>query len=155
MEGVIAHELSHIKNEDIKLMTVITILVGIVVGISDIFLRTLWFSDRERREGNILALVGLILMILSPIFAYLLQMAISRKREFLADAGAVLLTRYPEGLISALLKISQNPTVKFASAGTAHLFIVQPLKKTPWFLKIWMSHPPIEERILALKKAME
>lgn len=136
IEGVISHELSHIGNKDMLLMTVVVVLVGFVSIISNWFMRSMWFGglgrDRNREEGqagSILALVGIILAILSPIVAILIQLAISRKREFLADASGALLTRYPEGLASALEKIAADKTpMKTASTANAHLYISNPFK---------------------------
>jgi len=158
IEGVLAHELSHIQNYDTRLMTIATILVGFVALVSDWFLRWGWFdSDSDKKEGNaILFLIGIILAILAPLFAQLLQLAVSRKREFLADASAALLTRYPQGLASALRKIAADSTpLKVASPATAHLFIANPFKdkkKTNFLQKLFSTHPPIEERIAALEK---
>jgi heat shock protein HtpX len=157
LEGVLAHELSHIGNRDILLQTVVVILVGLVVLISDWFLRWTWLGGRRRdnREGGQLAtimlLIGLGLAILSPFFAFLIQMAISRKREFLADADGALLTRYPEGLAKALEKISADRTpLRVANKAMAHMYIANPFKGrkvAKWF----MTHPPVEERIKNLR----
>jgi len=160
MEGVIAHELSHIGNYDIRLMMVIVILVGIVVLMSDWFLRLSFFGDnRDSGELGIIFLVaGIVLTLLSPLFATLIQLAVSRKREFLADASGALLTRYPEGLAEALEKISadKNP-LKVANKATAHLYITNPLKEHKgthrgWFAGLFDTHPPIEERIKRLRE---
>ncbi|MDO8601121.1 MAG: M48 family metallopeptidase [bacterium] len=154
LEGVISHELSHIGNKDMLLMTMVVVLVGFISILSNIFTRSL-FGRRDDRNGGqaglILAIVGIVLAILSPIVAMLIQMAISRKREFLADASGALLTRYPEGLASALEKIGadKNP-MKTASASTSHLFIANPLKGQS-FLTLFSTHPPLEERIKALR----
>jgi heat shock protein HtpX len=158
LEGVLAHELSHIGNRDMLLQTVVVILVGLVVLMADYFLRySLYFGGGRRSSrsggnlGAIMIVVGLLLAILSPIFASLLQMAISRKREFLADASGALLTRYPEGLASALEKISADPTqLKTASKATAHLFIANPFRGKK-ISKLFMTHPPTEERVAALR----
>jgi len=158
LEGVIAHELSHIGNRDILLQTVVVVLVGAITMIADIFVRGRLFRGR-RSEGEgggqaqaILLLVGLVFIILSPIFAKLIQLAISRKREFLADASGALLTRYPEGLASALVRISQNPIpLRVANTATAHLYIANPLKNKG-LSKLFMTHPPIEERIKRLRE---
>lgn len=162
LEGVIAHELSHIGNRDILISTIVVILVGFIALLSDFFLRfSFWGGMRRDDRGDnrvraILMLIGIILAILAPIAATLIQLAISRKREFLADASAGLLTRYPEGLASALEKISQFPaSVKRASNATAHLYIASPFKgkkATGWLAKLFMTHPPIEERIKALRE---
>ena len=162
MEGVIAHELSHIGNKDILLSTIVVILVGFVALLSDFFLRAQFFRGRrDDREGGgqaqmIMMLVGIILAILTPIAAKLIQLAISRKREFLADASGALLTRYPEGLASALEKISRSPIpLKRANKATAHLYISSPLKTknggSHWLAKLFMTHPPAEERIAILR----
>ena len=162
LEGVISHELSHVGNRDMLLGTVIVVLVGFISILSDIFLRSSFFGGfRSRgREGGgqaqtILMLVGIILAILAPIAAILIQLAISRKREFLADASGSLLTRYPEGLASALQKISSDSTpMRVANNTTAHLWLDDPFKgrkKTSWLRKLFMTHPPVEERIRALK----
>ncbi|MCD6085620.1 M48 family metallopeptidase [bacterium] len=160
LEGVIAHELSHIKNKDIFLGSIVVVLVGIVALVSDFFLRSLfWFGprrDSEREGGAIFLILGIIAAILAPIAATLIQLAISRKREFLADASAVLLTRYPEGLARALEKIASDKVpLRVASNATSHLFIASPFKGNQtknWFAKIFMTHPPIEERIKALRE---
>jgi len=160
LEGVIAHELSHIKNRDILLASVVVVLVGVIVLISDFFLRSIfWFSPRRDsdRGGNMIFLVlGIIAAILAPIAATLIQLAISRKREFLADASGALLTRYPEGLARALEKIaSDSSPLKVANNATSHLFIASPFKgkkAKSWFSKLFMTHPPVEERIKALRE---
>jgi len=152
LEGVIAHELSHIKNRDILLSTIVVVLVGFVSILSDMFLRgALWGGgDREGRSGGILVLVGLVLAIVSPIAVTLIQLAVSRKREFLADASGALLTRYPEGLASALKKISSYPgELKSARQATAHMYIANPFRGKH-ISKLFMTHPPVEERIAAL-----
>ena len=162
LEGVIAHELSHIGNKDILISTIVVILVGFVALLSDFFLRAQFFRGRRNdREGGgqaqlIMMLVGIVLAILAPIAATLIQLAISRKREFLADASGALLTRYPEGLASALEKISNHPvSLRRVNNATAHLFIISPLKGknggTHWLAKLFMTHPPAEERIKALR----
>lgn len=153
LEGVIAHELSHIGNRDILLSTVVVVLVGFISIIANMFMRSMFFSrgrDGDREGGGILMIVGIILSILAPIFATLTQLAISRKREFLADASGALLTRYPEGLASALEKISKygQPMVH-ANNATAHLFISNPFgaKKIS---ALFSTHPPVEARVKAL-----
>ncbi len=162
LEGVIAHELSHIGNRDILLSSVVVVLVGIVTLIADWFIRISFFGGRRggNREGegaNILAILGIIFIVLSPILATIIQLAISRRRESLADTSGVLLTRYPEGLASALEKIShyEQPMLK-ANNATAHLFISNPfgphMKKVSPIAKLFMTHPPIEERIAALRE---
>ncbi len=160
LEGVLAHELSHIGNRDILLATITTILVGIVVLLADWFWRWSLFGGHRRRQsrdgkfGLILAVVAVILMILAPLFAQLMQLAISRKREFKADADGALLTRYPEGLARALKKISaDSEPLEAANRATAHIYFVSPFKgqkKTGFFAKAFMTHPPVEERIAAL-----
>ncbi len=158
LEGVIAHELSHIKNFDIRLMAVVAILVGFVAIMADLFMRSLWFrgdDDRDRGNNAIFLALGIAFAILTPIVATLIQLAVSRKREFLADASGALLTRYPEGLASALEKISAShvPTKKATNA-TAHLFLVNPFsgKSAKTFLaSLFNTHPPIEERIKILR----
>ncbi|MES2953206.1 MAG: M48 family metalloprotease [Patescibacteria group bacterium] len=155
LEGVIGHELSHIGNRDILVSTVAVLLAGCISILADMFLRSLWWGGgRDRDRGNgILTVVGILLAILAPIFGTLMQLAISRRREFLADASGALLTRYPEGLASALEKIGQyaRPMLTPSSA-TAHLFIANPFGpgKRAW-TTLFMSHPPIEERIAALR----
>lgn len=156
LEGVIAHELSHIGNRDTLLMTVVVVLVGFVGLLSYLFLRSFRFRERDRRSnkiGTIIALAGIILAILSPLITSLIKLAISRKREFLADASGALLTRYPEGLARALEKISAHPTpVRTASNATAHLYISNPRKrKRGFFAKLSCTHPPMEERVRALR----
>ncbi|MFH1393165.1 MAG: zinc metalloprotease HtpX [Patescibacteria group bacterium] len=163
LEGVLAHELSHVGNRDMLLSTVVVVLVGFISIISDIFLRsTFWGgmgrnNDRENNQaGAIMLIAGIALSILAPISATLIQLAISRKREFLADASGALLTRYPEGLASALQKISSDTTpMRVANNTTAHLWLDDPFKgskKTPWLRKLFMTHPPIEERIKRLRE---
>jgi len=159
LEGVISHELSHIGNKDMLLMTVVVVLVGFVSILSDIFVRSMWFGGARKRDNNnsgqvgaILILVGVVLMVLSPLIALLIQMAISRKREFLADASGVLLTRYPEGLARALAKIAADPTpIKKVSNATAHLYISNPFRGKS-FSSLFLTHPPIEQRIKALRE---
>ncbi len=157
LEGVIAHELSHVKNYDTRLMGIVAILVGFVAIIADFFMRSMWFRGRDdERNGNgIFLLIGIVFAILTPIIATLIQLAISRKREFLADASGALLTRYPDGLADALEKISKDPhPVRTASNATAHLFIVNPFKgkeAAAWFASLFNTHPPIEERIKILR----
>lgn len=158
LEGVIAHELSHVGNRDILLSTVVVVLVGAITMIADIFLRGRLFRGRKSdNEGGgqaqaIFMIIGLVFVILSPIIAKLIQLAISRKREFLADASGALLTRYPEGLAGALEKISKNSIpLRFATNATAHLYITNPLKNKG-LAKLFMTHPPIEERIKRLRE---
>lgn len=157
LEGVIAHELSHIKNYDIRLMGIVAVLVGFIAIMANLFTNHLWFSGRSERNNvqGIFLIIGLILAILSPIAATLIQLAISRRREFLADASGALLTRYPDGLASALEKLAHNPhTLKTASNATAHFFIVNPFKgkqAKQWFVSFFDTHPPLEERIKILR----
>ncbi len=161
LSGVLAHELSHIGNRDTLLQTVVVVLVGFIAIIANIFIRTSWLggSRGNSREGNnpvaaVLAIVGIIFVILSPIIAQLIQLAISRKREFLADADGALLTRYPEGLASALTKIAAyGAPLQRANNATAHLYISNPFgaKAASGIAKLFMTHPPTEERIAILR----
>lgn len=160
LEGVIAHELSHIGNKDMLLSTVVAVLAGAVAMLANMFLRISFWGGRRRSNndgeaGAILAVVGILAAILAPIAASLVQLAISRKREFLADADGALLTRYPEGLASALEKISADSTqMRVTNDATSSLFIDSPYKgqqKNHWFTKLFMTHPPVEERIKALR----
>ena len=155
IEGVLAHELSHIGNRDMLVGTVIVVLVGFISIISDISLR-MGISNGNRRDNDrsdgILMIIGIVLAIIAPIAASLIQLAISRKREFLADASGALLTRYPEGLANALIKISNDPVLmKNPSTATAHLWLTNPFKgRKSNMAKLFMTHPPIEERVRAL-----
>lgn len=155
LEGVIAHELSHIGNRDILLMSAVVVLVGFVSILSDMFLRNMRFGGRRDndRGGGALAIIGIVLMILSPIIATLIKLAISRRREYLADASGALLTRYPEGLARALEKISAyNMPMKVASTSTAHLFISNPFGgKGASISNLFQTHPPVAERIKILR----
>ncbi|MBU4098889.1 M48 family metallopeptidase [Patescibacteria group bacterium] len=160
LEGVIAHELSHIKNFDIRLMAISAVLVGFIAIIADLFMRGLIWgnirNENENRRGQgIFIILGLVFAIIAPLVALLIQLAISRKREFLADASGTLLTRYPEGLARALEKISSDPRpLHGATSATAHLFIVNPFKGKGfqgWFAGLFNTHPPIEERIKILR----
>ncbi len=175
LEGVVAHEMSHVKNYDIRLMSMVVVLVGIIVLFSEVVIRMLFWGglfggDRDRGGGGgggdggavwaILAVAGIVLLILSPIFAQLLQLAVSRKREYLADANGAFLTRYPEGLASALNKLTvEAQPFPRASEATAHLFIVQPFRKEgkqprshrASKTSLWDTHPPIEDRIRRLR----
>jgi len=159
LEGVIAHELSHIGNKDMLLQTIIVILAGIVALLSNFFLRiSFWGGGRRSSRdsgGSVLAVVGILAAILAPIAATLIRLAISRKREFLADATGALLTRYPEGLARALEKISVDPnSLKVANDATSHLYIANPFRgkeQTSWLHKLFMTHPPVEERVKALR----
>jgi heat shock protein HtpX len=155
---VIAHELSHIGNRDILLSTVVVVLVGLLSIVADITMRSSFHGGRDNNKGGPLMVVGLVAVILSPIIGTILQLAISRKREFLADASGALLTRYPEGLASALEKISHyGAPLAHASHATAHLFISDPFtasamgKSGGIFKKIFSTHPPTEERVSALR----
>lgn len=158
LEGVTAHELSHVGNRDTLVMSVVSVLVGTIALLSDFFLRSLWFGghrDSEDSKSNtIFMVVALVAAILAPIVATLIQLAVSRRREFLADASGVLLTRYPSGLASALQKISGDKEVlEVANKGTAHLYIVNPLKGSQavgWFAGLFNTHPPVEARVKAL-----
>lgn len=158
IEGVVAHELSHIKNFDILLSSIIAVLVGAISIISDLILRSFWWgrnSDREKNHNGIIYLLAFISLIITPIVATLIQLAISRKREFLADASAVLITRNPKGLADALEKISQDSVLKNPVSSTAHLFISDPLKSKNknfnWLTNLFSTHPPIDERIKILR----
>lgn len=162
LEGVIAHELSHVKNFDIRLMGIVAVLVGFIAIAANLFTNQLWWGgfgrnrdDRNSGAQSIFLIIGIILAILSPIAATLIQLAVSRKREFLADASGALLTRYPEGLANALEKLANDPhTLRSASNATAHLFIVNPFKgkqTKQWFTSLFDTHPPIEERIKVLR----
>ena len=162
LQGVIAHELSHVGNRDILVSTVAAILAGIISLIADLFLRSLFFGGFGGRRGRgggeaqeVFFIAAIVLSILAPIGTMLIQFAISRRREALADASGVLLTRYPEGLISALRKIEVD-TVPMASAkdSTAHMWLDNPFKgkQASWWHKLFMTHPPVEERIAALEK---
>lgn len=154
LEGVVAHELSHIGNYDIRLMTLVVVLVGIIALVSDIFIRIrFWgFGDDNNNNNGPMILLGILAAILAPIVATLVQLAISRKREFLADSTGSLMTRYPEGLASALEKIGQytRPMQKTSSA-TSHLYIANPFGKENYISKIFSTHPPIAERIKLLR----
>ena len=152
LEGVIAHELSHIYNYDIRLSAIITVMVGLVVMLSDMFTRMMFRGrNRDNKDTNIIVMIiGLICLILSPLFAKLLQLAVSRRREYLADATAIQFTRNPDGLISALEKISSDPNeLQTASNATAHMYISSPFRRKT--SNLLATHPPIEERIEALR----
>lgn len=158
LEGVIAHELSHIKNYDILLASIVAVLVGTLALVADMVMRSLWWGggDRDRNNKNPIMLIVLIIaLILTPIVATLIQLAVSRRREFLADASGALITRYPEGLARALEKITSDriPTTH-ATSSTAHLFISNPFKKGKggsWMVSLFSTHPPAEERIKILR----
>jgi heat shock protein HtpX len=162
LEGVLAHELSHIGNKDMLVSTIVVVLVGVVAILTDFFLRASFHGgfrgNDDRRSGQLgilLLVVGILFAILAPIIAQLIKMAVSRKREFLADASGALLTRYPEGLARALEKIAADPhQLRSASDATAHLYIASPFRgkeKTSWIHKLFMTHPPVEERVAALR----
>lgn len=163
LEGVIAHEMSHIKNYDIRLSCIVSVMVGFIVMLSDMFSRILFWGgikdrDNDNSKGNgILMIIGLICLILSPIFGSLMQLALSRKREFLADSTAVEFTRNPDGLISALEKLENDPNqLETANSATANMYIVNPFKKGTKEGKkktssIWSTHPSTEDRIEALR----
>ena len=162
LEGVVAHEMSHIKNLDIRLMTLTVVMIGVVALLSDWIMRSFLWGGRGRRRigddkngaGAILIIVGVVLAVLSPIAAQLIRLAISRKREFLADASGAMLTRYPAGLASALRKLAADTEpLEAANKATAHLYIVNPLLDIKGAMnKLFSTHPPIEERIAALEK---
>jgi len=160
LEGVIAHELSHIGNKDMVLATVIVVMAGVISMLSNQFLRISRWQSRNRDRDNSSSIVffafAILAAILAPIAATLIRLSISRKREFLADASGALLTRYPDGLIRALEKISDDSTpLRVANNATAHLYISNPFKDQQtdsWFVKLFMTHPPIEERVSALKE---
>ena len=163
LEGVIAHELSHIKNYDIRLSCIVSVMVGFIVMLSDIFSRALFWgrlekdSDSDNKANGILMILGLICLILSPIFGSLMQLALSRKREFLADATAAEFTRNPDGLISALQKLEDDTNqLATANSATANMYIVNPFKKNTKEGKkksssLWSTHPSTEDRIEALR----
>ena len=162
LEGVIAHEISHIKNYDIRLSCVVSVMVGFIVMLSDMFSRVLFWGgakdrDSDSKGNGILMLIGLVFLILSPIFGSLMQLALSRKREFLADSTAVEITRNPDGLISALEKLENDQNqLKAANSATANMYIVNPFKKDTKEGKkktssIWSTHPSTEARIEALR----
>ena len=162
LEGVIGHELSHIGNYDTRLMSVVTVLVGLITLLGDWLLRASWFGGRSRDSENrgsgaIFMILGLVMALLSPIIAQLIQLAISRRREFLADASSVKLTRQPSGLISALKKLgADKEPLEAANKATAHLYIVNPLKNRHdaigWFSGLFNTHPPLAERIKILEQ---
>ncbi len=168
LEGVIAHELSHIKNRDTLVMTLAVTLVGVIVLLADWFLRAMWWGGGGRQErgglGAPIAVIGLVLLLVSPLIAQLLQFAISRRREFLADADGVWLTRYPDGLIGALEKLRADQTVvRTASKATAHLWIESPIarqaheggsRRGAWLNRLFDTHPPLDERIGALRSGL-
>lgn len=176
LEGVLAHELSHIGNYDIRVMTLVVVLVGTITLLADWFLRAQWFGGRRRSNnsegGNLgqwIFIIGIILAILSPVIATLIKLAVSRQREYLADASGALLTRYPEGLARALEKIDKDQEpLEVANKATAHLYIVNPFKEDRgpstslgtttshgsrgWFASMFNTHPPIEDRVKRLRE---
>ena len=160
LEGVIAHEMAHIKNYDILVMTLAVVMVGVVALLSDWILRTFLWGRRRRSSkdggniGVIIVVVGLVLAIFSPLIAQLIRLAVSRKREFLADANGAFLTRYPPGLASALKKLdADREPLEVANKATAHLYIVNPLKEIKGNVnKLFSTHPPIKERVAVLEK---
>ncbi|MEK7154614.1 MAG: M48 family metallopeptidase [Patescibacteria group bacterium] len=162
LEGVIGHELSHIGNYDTRLMAVVTILVGLITLLGDWLLRASWFGGRsrdseDRGSGAIFLILGFVMALLSPLIAQIIQLAISRRREFLADASSVKLTRQPSGLISALKKLSMDKEpLEAANKATAHLYIVNPLKNRHdaigWFASLFNTHPPLADRIKILEQ---
>lgn len=163
LEGVIAHELSHIKNYDIRLSCVVSVMVGFIVMLADMFSRALFWGglnrdrDNDSKGNGILMIIGLIFLILSPIFGSLMQLALSRKREFLADSTAIEFTRNPDGLISALEKLEADDNqLETANSATANMYIVNPFKKNTNEGKkkssnLWSTHPSTEDRIEALR----
>ena len=172
LEGVIAHELSHVKNRDILIMTIAVTLVGVIILLADIFIRALWWGGGRggnRNSGGgagaILAIFGLVLLVLGPLIGKIMQFAISRRREYLADADGVFLTRYPDGLISALEKLKADQTVvKTGSRATAHLWIETPIPTSAadarqgkgrgaWLNRMFETHPPLDDRIAVLKES--
>lgn len=159
LEGVIAHEMSHVVNYDTRLMSIVVVLVGVITLLGDWLMRSAWWGrgGRDREEGQgIFILVGFVLALLSPIIAQLIQLAISRQREFLADAGSAKLTRQPSGLIQALQILDRDKEpLEAANKATAHLYIVNPLRgqsgSVSWFANLFNTHPPIAERVAALQ----
>lgn len=161
LEGVLAHELSHVGNRDMLVSTVAVVLVGVIQLLADMFTRSMFFGRSRDREGGgqvqlVFMIIGLALVIIAPLIATLMQLAISRKREYLADASGALLTRYPEGLASALQKLADDHTpMQQANHATAHLWLDDPYqgkeKKTSFLTKLFMTHPPIEDRIRILR----
>ena len=161
LEGVVAHELSHVRNYDTRLMSIVVILVGTVALLANVFFRSLWWGggSRDRRGGGaLLLIVGIVVAILAPIAAQIIKLAVSRRREFLADSSGALLTRHPEGLASALLKISSDSTIsKRVSPANAHLFIINPFKGKQaknWIAGLFRTHPPVEDRVKALRSSV-
>lgn len=152
LEGVIAHELSHVRNYDIRVMTIVIVLVGIITVMGDIVFRVSMRGNRRNRDNGAILIIGLVLLILAPLVAQLIKLAVSRRREYLADSSGALMTRFPEGLARALEKIeAQNRPLQRASAATAHLFIANPFSGRA-IAGLFSTHPPIENRIAALHK---
>lgn len=153
LEAVMGHELSHVKNYDILVMLLTAVLVGMVIFLSDILWRVaIGKRDDSKRANGVLVIAALLLgLIGAPIAAQLIKLAVSRRREFLADADSVLLTRYPEGMVSALEKISQAPQLLGRHDSIAHLFIYPPVKKASWHERLFSTHPPIQDRIQAIR----
>lgn len=160
LEAVTAHELSHVGNRDTLVMTVVSVLVGTIALLADWYMRSMWFSSRDRDSDNkgnaIFMILGIVAAILAPVIATIIQLAISRRREFLADASGAILTRNPEALATALLKISgDKEPLEAANRGTAHLYIINPLKGQDAlnsFAKLFSTHPPVQERVKALRE---
>ena len=158
LEGVTAHELSHIGNRDTLLMSVVSILVGTIALLSDFFMRSMWYGgrDRDSKNSGIFMIIAIVAAILAPIVATLIQLAVSRRRELLADASGVLLTRHPSGLANALQKISSDrEPLEAANRGTAHMYIINPLKGSEakaWLAGLFNTHPPVEVRVKALRE---
>jgi heat shock protein HtpX len=161
LEGVVGHEMAHIRDYDIRFMMLVSVLVGTTVLLSDWMPRSLWYGGGRRRSssgrggaGGVLMLIGLVFVILSPIIAQLMQLAVSRRREFLADAEGARLTRYPEGLASALEKIAADTEpLEVANKATAHLYIYNPLRDHKgWMNSLFSTHPPVEERVKRLRE---
>lgn len=160
LQGVIAHEMSHIRNYDIRFMTTVALIAGLIPLLADVFLRMQWFGggrrdrDSDRNDNQlaaIFAIVGIVLSILAPLFSVLLEMAVSRKREYLADASAAEMTRYPEGLASALRKIASDPQpLSVANRATQHMYIINPLQLSGGSSDLFSTHPKTEDRIRAL-----
>ena len=156
LQGVVAHEVAHIRNNDIKLMTTLAIVAGLVPLISHMFLRSMWYGGGRRSRGSggggVIVIIGIALAVIAPLFATLLKLAVSRKREFMADATAVELTRNPDGLASALTKLSRPKTkLKSASPATEHMYIINPLKPLQRARSWFSTHPTLEKRIMAIK----
>lgn len=158
LEGVTAHELSHIGNRDTLMMSVVSVLVGTIALMADFFMRSMWFggSDRDSKSNGLLMFFGIAAAILAPIIGMLIQMAVSRRREYLADASGIIITRHPGALASALRKISSDKEpLEAANRGTAHMYIINPLKGSEvmdGFAKMFSTHPPIADRIKALNE---